>query len=506
LKNAPKIKRLLIANRGEIAIRIARTCRELGIETVGVFSEADRAALHIRMVDYAFCIGEEAPSESYLNIPKIIATAKKAKADAIHPGYGFLSENAEFSRACKKNGILFVGPTPETIEAMGDKGRAKTLMKKTGVPTIPGSPGLVDSVQASLQIAKEIGYPVLLKAVAGGGGRGMRKVDSEKEMASAFESAKREAKGAFGNDGLLLEKYIVNPHHVEVQILGDGTGNVYHLFERECSLQRRHQKLLEEAPSPFLKGEVKVLKQLYEAAVLSGKAVKYRGAGTVEFVVGEDKNFYFLEMNTRLQVEHPVTEMVTGVDLVREMIRIAEGRGVGKLVKFLNSKPDPFKPFGHAIEFRILAEDPVEFLPNPDLIEAVDFPAGPFTRNDHCIYEGYRIPSAYDSMFSKLTVWGETRMQAIQRGRRALSEYNVVGPKTTIPFHAEVLNNRTFLSGNYSTKFIESEKIELKNLPKEDPAFLALSCEALKEEEKPKGENPSQNLWKETSRTEALRR
>ncbi|CUS98980.1 acetyl-CoA carboxylase biotin carboxylase subunit [Candidatus Kryptobacter tengchongensis] len=441
-------KKILIANRGEIALRIIRTCKELGIKTVAVYSEADRYSLHVRFADEAVCIGPGPSKESYLNIPRIIAAAEITNAEAIHPGYGFLAENAMFAEICESSGIKFIGPTPEAIEAMGDKALAKETMKKAGIPVIPGSDGVVNSLEEAREIANEIGFPIMLKAAAGGGGKGMRMVKSEDELENAWQTARAEAEAAFGNPALYIEKFIERPRHIEIQILADEHGNVIHLGERDCSIQRRHQKLVEESPSPIVTPELR--EAMGQAAVKGAKSVKYRNAGTIEFLVDKNGNFYFMEMNTRIQVEHPVTEMVYGIDIVREQIRIAAGEKLG-------IKQRQLKPNGHAIECRINAEDPFNgFRPSPGKITALHFPGGFGVRVDSHIYQEYVIPPYYDSMIAKLIVHARTRDEAIARMLRALEEFVIEGVHTTIPFHIKLLNSPEFRSGvDYDTKFID---------------------------------------------------
>ncbi len=442
-------KKILIANRGEIALRIIRTCKEMDIRTVAVYSTADRESLHVRFADEAVCIGPPPSKDSYLNIPNIIAAAEITNSDAIHPGYGFLSENSKFSAICAKNNIKFIGATPEQIDGMGDKSNAKDTMKKAGVPTIPGSEGLLTSVEEGLKIAAEIKYPVILKATAGGGGRGMRIVWKDEEFEAAWNSARQEAGAAFGNDGMYLEKYIEEPRHIEIQIAGDQYGKACHLSERDCSVQRRHQKLVEETPSPFMTKELR--EKMGEAAIKAALAVKYEGVGTVEFLVDKHRNFYFMEMNTRIQVEHPVTEEVINYDLIKEQIKIASGEPIsGK----------NYYPTMHAIECRINAEDPYNnFRPSPGRITNLHVPGGHGVRVDSHVYAGYTIPSNYDSMIAKLITIAQTREEAINTMERALSEYVIEGVKTTIPFHIQLMKNEDFRKGNYTTKFLESFKL-----------------------------------------------
>jgi acetyl-CoA carboxylase biotin carboxylase subunit len=442
-------KKILIANRGEIALRIIRTCKELGIKTVAVYSEADRYSLHVRFADEAVCIGPGPSKESYLNIPRIIAAAEITNAEAIHPGYGFLAENAMFAEICESSGIKFIGPTPDAIEAMGDKALAKETMRKAGVPVIPGSDGVVETLEQAREIANEIGYPIMLKAAAGGGGKGMRMVRNNEELENAWQTARAEAEAAFGNPAVYIEKFIEKPRHIEIQILADEHGNVIHLGERDCSIQRRHQKLIEESPSPIVTPELR--EAMGQAAVKGAKSVKYRNAGTIEFLVDKDGNFYFMEMNTRIQVEHPVTEMVYGIDIVREQIRIASGEKLG-------IKQKQIKPNGHAIECRINAEDPFNgFRPSPGKITALHFPGGFGVRVDSHIYQEYVVPPYYDSMIAKLIVHAKNRDEAIARMLRALDEFVIEGVHTTIPFHIKILNSPQFRSGvDYDTKYIDT--------------------------------------------------
>jgi len=438
-------KKILIANRGEIALRIIRTCHEMGIKTVAVYSTADKDSLHVKFADEAICIGPPASKDSYLNIANIIAAAEITNADAIHPGYGFLSENARFSEICQLNKIKFIGPTPEMINAMGDKNNAKETAKKAGVPVIPGSDGLLENVEHAKSIAKEIGYPVILKATAGGGGKGMRVVWEEDQLESAFNTATTEAQAAFGNGAVYMEKFIEEPRHIEIQVIGDQYGKVCHLSERDCSIQRRHQKLVEETPSPFMTPELR--DKMGEAAIKIASAINYEGVGTIEFLVDKHGNFYFMEMNTRIQVEHPITEEVINYDLIREQILVAAGVPIsGK----------NYYPQLHAIECRINAEDPFnDFRPSPGKITTLHTPGGHGVRVDSHIYSGYVIPPYYDSMVGKLITVAQTREEAIAKMHRALSEYVIEGIKTTIPFHLKLMENEDFKKGNYSTKFLE---------------------------------------------------
>ena len=438
--------KILIANRGEIALRIIRTCKELGIKTVAVYSEADADCLHVTFADEAVCIGPPPGKDSYLKISEIISAAQITGAVAIHPGYGFLAENANFSEICAESEIKFIGPSPEMINAMGNKSYAKDTMKKNGVPVIPGSNGIINDVDEGKKISSEIGYPVIVKASAGGGGKGMRIVWKDEEFSNAFQMAKAEAEAAFGNSDLYIEKFFENPRHIEIQIMGDSHGNVYHYGERDCSVQRRHQKLIEEAPSPAIDSEMR--KKMGEAAVLGAKSVNYEGAGTIEFLFDKNKNFYFMEMNTRIQVEHPVTEMAYDVDLVRQQILVASGG-------YIETKSQ--EPIGHCIEFRINAEDPyMDFRPSPGKIVSLHYPGGFGVRIDSHIYQSYTVPPYYDSLIAKLIVWGKNREHAIARGKRALEEFTVEGIKTTIPFHLKVLEDKRFLSGNFDTSFLDN--------------------------------------------------
>lgn len=438
-------KKILIANRGEIALRIIRTCKELGIPTVAVYSEVDRDSLHVVFADEAVCIGPAPSNQSYLKIPSILSAAQITGADAIHPGYGFLAENAEFSEICAESNIKFIGPSADSIRKMGDKAFAKETMKKVGVPVVPGSDGVVNDIEESKKIAAQIGYPVMLKASAGGGGKGMRIVWKEDELEKAFQTASNEANAAFGNPALYLEKFIENPRHIEIQILGDQFGNVYHYGERDCSIQRRHQKLIEESPSPFITPAIR--EKMGEAALLGARAVNYEGAGTIEFLVDKHRRFYFIEMNTRIQVEHPVTEMVRNFDLVKNQILIAAGENIEDL---------PKEPRGHAIEFRINAEDPQNnFRPSPGQIEYLHFPGGFGVRIDSHVYNEYVIPPNYDSLIAKMIIWGTDRRHAIRRAKRALEEFKIEGIKTTIPFHQKVLENEKFIEGDFDTSFID---------------------------------------------------
>jgi acetyl-CoA carboxylase, biotin carboxylase subunit len=438
-------RKILIANRGEIALRVIRTCREMGIKTVAVYSTADRNSLHIKFADEAVCIGPGPSALSYLNIPNLVSAAEITNADAIHPGYGFIAENAEFSKICEEYNIKFIGPSAEMINLMGDKATAKDTMKKAGVPTIPGSDGLLKSVEEGLSIAKEIGYPIILKATAGGGGKGMRIVNDPSEFKKAWDSAKTEAGAAFGNSGLYLEKFVEEPRHVEIQVVGDQYGKVCHLSERDCSIQRRHQKLVEETPSPILDQELR--EKMGEAAIKGASAINYEGAGTIEFLVDKHGNFYFMEMNTRIQVEHPVTEQVTDFDLIKEQIKVAAGIPISG---------QNYYPRLCAMECRINAEDPArDFRPSPGRIETLHIPGGLGVRVDSHVYAGYVIPPNYDSMIAKLIVTAQTREECILRMKRALQEFIVEGVKTTIPFHIKLMDDEKFKSGKFTTKFLD---------------------------------------------------
>jgi acetyl-CoA carboxylase biotin carboxylase subunit len=443
-------KKILIANRGEIALRIIRTCKEMGIKTVAVYSVADKESLHVKFADEAVCIGPANSSDSYLKIPNIIAAAEITNADAIHPGYGFLSENSKFSKICEEHKIKFIGASAEMIDKMGDKASAIATMKAAGVPTIPGSEGLIESFDKAKKIAKKIGYPVMIKATAGGGGKGMRAVWSEKEFLDLWESAKQEAKAAFGNDGMYMEKFVENPRHIEIQIVSDKSGKTCHLSERDCSIQRRHQKLTEETPSPFMTDDLR--KRMGEAAVKAAEYIKYEGAGTVEFLVDKNRDFYFMEMNTRIQVEHPITEEVIDYDLIREQIKVASGIKVSGKHYF---------PKLHSIECRINAEDPYNnFRPSPGKITNLHLPGGHGVRLDTHVYSGYVIPPNYDSMIAKLIVTSQTREEAIDKMRRALDEFIIEGIKTTIPFHRQLMDDPAYVKGDYTTKFMETFEIQ----------------------------------------------
>lgn len=491
-----QIKKILVANRGEIAIRIMRTCRELDIETVAVYSEADRTAMHVRYAHEAYHIGKAPSKESYLNIDKIIDAAKKSGADAIHPGYGFLSENADFARRCDKEGIIFIGPTPEVILQMGDKIQAREAMQNAAIPVVPGTEGAIKTEEEVLQVIQEIGLPIMIKASAGGGGKGMRLVQEKSEVVSAVRAARSEALAAFGDDSVYIEKYITSPHHIEFQILADQHGNVVHLFERECSVQRRHQKMIEETPSPLMTDELRM--QMGADAVEAARAVNYVGAGTIEFLVDNDLNYYFLEMNTRLQVEHPITERVTGIDLVKQQILVAEGHPLAFRQENLAQK-------GHSIECRIYAEDPENnFMPSAGKVYKISEPLGLGVRTDGYVYEGYEIPIHYDPMISKLIVWGKTRDEAIRRMRRALYEYKITGVKTSIKMLERVMNNENFIKGDYDTHFIEKHQDQLlkplKTTDISDMAVIAAFIDYVdklgRTEEPTKEFVPAQSRWK----------
>lgn len=491
-----KIQKILIANRGEIAIRIMRTCREMGISTVAVFSDADRTSMHVRYADEAYHIGASPSSESYLNADKIIDVAKKSNADAIHPGYGFLSENAGFAVKCAENGIKFIGPSPEVINQMGDKIQARLTMIAAGVPVVPGTTESIKTEKDAVDTIQQIGLPVMVKAAAGGGGKGMRLITDEKDIVSMVRSARSEAKAAFGNDSVYVEKYITSPHHIEFQVLGDQHGNVVHLFERECSVQRRHQKMIEETPSPLVTPELR--EEMGRCAANAAKAVNYEGAGTIEFLVDNDLNFYFLEMNTRLQVEHPITERVTGIDLVKQQILVAEGHP-------LSFKQEQLRQSGHAIECRVYAEDSENnFMPNPGKIYNITQPLGLGVRTDGYVYEGYEIPIYYDSMISKLIVWAQNRSEAIERMKRALYEYKITGVKTSIKFLERIMDSEDFRSGKYDTNFIEKNRDFLLSSAKcedncEDMIIIAAYIEhldRLNTAQTSKEMYTAQNRWK----------
>ncbi len=445
-------KKILIANRGEIALRVIRTCKEMGIKTVAVYSTVDAESLHVKFADEAVCIGPPASSESYLKMSNIIAAAEITNADAIHPGYGFLSENAKFSKICEEHGIKFIGASPDMIDRMGDKANAKATMKAAGVPCVPGSEGIIETFEECKKIAKQTGYPIMLKASAGGGGKGMRAVWKEEKLKDAWDSARQESKAAFGNDDMYMEKLIEEPRHIEIQVVGDSRGKACHLSERDCSIQRRHQKLTEETPSPFMTDKLR--NKMGLAAVKASEYIKYEGAGTIEFLVDKHRNFYFMEMNTRIQVEHPITEQVIDFDLIREQILVAAGVPIsGK----------NYTPKLHSIECRINAEDPYNgFRPSPGVITTLHAPGGHVVRLDTHVYAGYAIPPNYDSMIAKLITTAQTREEAINKMKRALDEFVIEGIKTTIPFHRQLMNHPDYLAGNYTTKFMEDFVMDKK--------------------------------------------
>lgn len=496
-------KKILIANRGEIALRVIRACRELGIKSVAVFSEADRGSLHVILADEAYFIGPAPSKDSYLNVNKIIEVCKKSGAEAVHPGYGFLSENTDFAARLKSEGIVFIGPSSECIEMMGDKITAKKTMQKAGVPTVPGSDGIVKDATEAVKVAKTVGYPILVKASAGGGGKGMRLVHKESELASAFKSAQNEARNFFSNDAVYIERYVQNPKHIEIQVFGDKQGNVIHLYERECSIQRRHQKIIEESPSPSVPDDVR--EKMGQIAVKAAKSIGYYSAGTFEFIFDNTtKEFFFMEMNTRLQVEHPITEMVTGVDLVKEQINVAAG-------KPLSVKQSDIRQNGHAIEARICAEDPLTFAPNPGLIRRCRHPQGPFIRVDSYAYPDYEVPIHYDPMVSKLIAWGHTREEAIARLSRALDEFTLTGIKTNIPLHKTILEHEKFIDGTYTTQFIEKDFGDLKDMFSflDDRLFLISAAIEAYNSYKERGSwklNELPSNWKLTARERSLRK
>jgi acetyl-CoA carboxylase biotin carboxylase subunit len=494
-------QKILIANRGEIAVRVERACREMGIRTVAVYSEIDRHALHVRYADEAYLIGPPPAAESYLVIDKIIDVAKKSGAEAIHPGYGFLAENPRFADRCEKERIKLIGPSAHAMRTMGSKTVARKTVQAAGVPVVPGTIEPVVTEEDVLRISREIGFPVMLKATAGGGGKGMRLVRDEGELHSSLRMAKSEAKSAFGDDSLYIEKYIEQPRHVEIQILGDRHGSYVHLCERECSIQRRHQKVIEESPSVIVTPEMRAA--MGKVAIEAARAVRYEGAGTCEFLVGKERTFYFLEMNTRLQVEHPVTEMVTGVDIVKEQLSIAAG---GKL----SIRQEDIRQTGHAIECRVYAEDPDKnFMPCPGLVTSLRTPGGPGVRDDSGVFEGFEIPIYYDPIISKLVVWGKNRAEAIARMRRALNEYVVTGVKTTIPFHIRVMKNRHFLEGDFDTNFIDKvffKEEDERRLENADVAMITAAIQLFLEERKramaqkpPEAAGPV-SMWKYSAR------
>jgi acetyl-CoA carboxylase, biotin carboxylase subunit len=497
------IKKVLVANRGEIAVRIIRSCREMGIPAVAVYSDADRRAMHVMYADEAYHIGPSPSVDSYLNVDNIIAAAKQSGADAIHPGYGFLSENAAFSQRCADEGIQFIGPGPFAIAKMGDKITARKTMMEAGVPVVPGTPGKIESEEEALRVVGEIGLPVMIKASAGGGGKGMRLVRQQSEIKGALRAARSEAKSAFGDGAVFIEKYIESPHHIEFQILADRHGNAIHLFERECSVQRRHQKIIEETPSPILTPEKR--REMGEHAVAAAKAVNYEGAGTIEFIVDKDLNYYFLEMNTRLQVEHPITERVTGVDLVKEQIHIANGQP-------LRLKQEELRQDGHAIECRVYAEDPENnFMPAPGKVTHISIPYGVGVRVDGYIYEGFEIPIYYDPLIAKLVVWGRDRKESIERTRRALQEFKITGVKNNLNFLERILLAGPFVGGDYTTHFIDQNKDFLMaddpcDRDCEDMVIISAFLEYLEKIEKasPKEMTALKNNWKDYSRVRSV--
>ena len=495
-------KKILIANRGEIAIRVIRACRTLGIQSVAVFSDADRNSLHVMLADEAYNIGPAPSRESYLNIPKIIEVAKRSRADAVHPGYGFLSETAEFAEALQAAGIAFIGPTVKNISDMGDKIASRELMRKAGVPIVPGTPGAVTSTEEAEKWAQEIGYPVIIKASAGGGGKGIRVVHAREDLASAFRACQSEGRNSFGDDRVFIERYVQSPKHIEVQVFGDTHGNVCHLFERECSVQRRHQKLIEESPSISVPQHVR--EEMGRIAVKAAKSINYVGAGTIEFIFdNQTKEFFFMEMNTRLQVEHPVTEFVTGIDLVQEQIRVAKGMP-------LSFKQEDVKQTGHSIELRICAEDPTTFAPAPGKIRRCRTPQGPFVRVDGYAYPGYEIPIHYDPMIAKLITWGHTRDEAIRRLQRALAEFMLTGIKSNIVLHKNILAHPTFVDGSYTTQFIDRDIVGKKQklfMFVDEHVFLITA--AIEAYQNAKGRDVSQfniaSRWKAFGRNRQMR-
>ncbi len=497
------IQKVLIANRGEIAVRIIRSCRELGIVTVAVYSDADRCALHVLYADEAWHIGPSPSIESYLNMDNIIRVARESGADAIHPGYGFLSENADFPERCREANIIFIGPSAHAISTMGDKIKARKTMMDAGVPVVPGTEGAIATEQEAIDVILQIGLPVMIKASAGGGGKGMRLVKAAKDITPALRAARSEAKTAFGDDAVFIEKYIESPHHIEFQILADKHGNVVHLFERECSVQRRHQKIVEETPSPILTEERR--RQMGDAAVAAARAVNYKGAGTIEFIVDKDLNYYFLEMNTRLQVEHPITERVVGVDLVKDQIHIANGRP-------LTYRQDELKQQGHAIECRVYAEDPENnFMPAPGRVTHIDIPYGVGVRVDGSIYEGFEIPLFYDPLIAKLIVWGKDRAEALERSRRALQEFKITGVKNNLRFLERIMHTPAFVQGDYTTHFIDENegtlmKDETCDEHCEDMVMISALMEYLRKIRKasPKEMTALKNNWKDYSRVRSV--
>ncbi len=498
------IKKVLVANRGEIAVRIMRSCREMGIRTIAVYSDADRKAMHVLYADEAYHIGASPSSESYLNMEKILEVAQSSKADAIHPGYGFLSENAVFSEKCQKSGIKFIGPEPYAISQMGDKITARKTMMAAGVPVVPGTEAAITSEDEAIKTVKKVGLPVMIKASSGGGGKGMRLVKKESDIKSSIRAARSEAKSAFGDDAVYIEKYIESPHHIEFQILADQHGNVIHLFERECSVQRRHQKIIEETPSPILTPEIR--EEMGKAAVAAAKAVDYEGAGTIEFIVDNNLNYYFLEMNTRLQVEHPITERVVGIDLVKEQIRIASGEK-------LSYKQEDLKQNGHAIECRVYAEDASNnFMPAPGKVTHISIPYGVGVRVDGYIYEGFEIPIYYDPLIAKLIVWGRDRKDAVERTIRALQEFKIAGVKNSLNFLENIMTAPDFVKGNYTTHFIDENINHLMKNDQgcqddcEDMVIISAFLEYIYRIRKasPKEMTALKNNWKDYSRIRSV--
>lgn len=500
------IRKILIANRGEIAMRVMQSCREMGVETVAVFSEVDRTSQHVMYADEAYCIGESVAADSYLNIDKVIEVAKQSNADAVHPGYGFLSENPAFAERCEREGLIFIGPRAETIRTMGDKMMARRTMLEAGIPVVPGTEKNIASPEEAEELCNEIGYPVILKSAMGGGGKGMRIVRSSSEVKEAFIVSRNEAVASFGDSQIYVEKFIEEPHHIEIQILGDNYGNIVHLYDRECSVQRRNQKIVEESPSPFISSELR--KTMGQKAVEAATFVGYRGAGTIEFLVDKNHNFYFLEMNTRLQVEHPVTEEVVGLDLVKEQIRVAEGQT-------LALKQDDIRQRGHAIECRICAEDAdFDFMPSSGTVKQLYEPRGIGVRIDTHIYEGYEVPMDYDSMLGKLIVWGDSRKTAIARMQRALGELRLTGITTNIPYLRSVLAHEVFMGGNYNTAFVEVHHDELVGRMKETSleeeevaAILAFLDHSMQEESKTTQHSlPTTTGWRNFGRKRSVLR
>jgi len=492
-------KRILIANRGEIALRVIQACREMGHIPLAIYSKADRLSRHVAKSDAAYCVGEGPSIQSYLNIESVMKAAKELGADAIHPGYGFLSEKSEFAAAVRDAGMVFVGPPAEVIATMGDKVAARRTMTKVGLPLVPGTKDGITDENEAFRLAKDIGYPIMIKALAGGGGRGMRLVEKEADFLNLFRRASSEAQKAFADGRLYLERYVTSPHHIEVQVIADTHGNVCHLFERECSVQRRHQKVIEECPSPFLSAETR--QRICEAAVNATREIGYINAGTIEFLVDENQNFYFMEMNTRLQVEHPVTEWITGIDLVKEQLRVAFGEK-------LSFKQSDITRTGHAMEFRICAEDPEKFLPQAGLITGVNFPRGIGIRVDSHLYRGYEIPVFYDSMIAKISVWARTRQECINRSKAALKDTVLNGVKTNVPLHVQLLENKKFNDGNYTTRLIGEDfhyKERVVESEEAKMAMVAVAVAAYSKEYKGGNIQEGESRWKGIGREEALR-